>query len=847
MFQCCSFLCWVERAHPALEPPFLSQDTPTSSPTVTGFIQDITIFLQISVYFSDSTTDSVVVDAPAHDADIDMSQDSTDATDLLATGAAIVPRTPRSSPPQPATPPSQPMPSSSQEEEDTPSPAKQVGVKRKHRSNPVKRTVSQAHSSSDEAESDSDIQFPAPDRKRPSRPPLVHISEPQVPPALLAGMVPPLSSKLQHRASQTNRRASFATRQEFLVREFIHVPTNLAREITDLITTNAARTTTGQAPNVSLIQDEVQALLARHNVLESTAAENILPPDQVLKYDAAAEAIAQQHREHGQPPQDDKPVPVSQAPPVSSTTAAAIAAAARDPPPPPPLLPSATSQRSRGRPSLSNAQLGASLPPARSYSHGRQQSNKERKKDDYKREQAKLMAPLSIEGYVPARTEAPGAPLEIPLTHLSAQAAGRPYMATPLDERRAMEMDPVSQPKPVVRPLLQPDAPAPQLIALTGPPPPSSGMPSPASSAPHTPPAFHNYSSRAASPSVFHQDAYTAPITTPGVPIPNNPGARCYQEYHEDRRQQHIQDRIQQAHDALAGAQRQLDQALAQRSRSMSSVPDRSTDMDCYPDSSSWDDRVQQDEDARSRAAVSRPRPPSYAAVTQAPTPQPPRDEPVRKLYARSRCLAPSYPGNVTASYPRQETWMDYDASEPVAPYDSRTMNIVPFSGKDDPLSNLFTCHPLLQVDGRSFGSSEVLYQIYKADFFNCPEMRHELQLIPADRPYMITAVKKKFQKQFDRDPVRCALWDQVRIAVMSLALQIKYEQNAEFATAVHKVLPSLREVYFVETTTNDFWGCGWKKSDFARERPSTAQFTGRNVMGKLLTLLRLHATLVPP
>ena len=110
----------------------------------------------------------------------------------------------------------------------------------------------------------------------------------------------------------------------------------------------------------------------------------------------------------------------------------------------------------------------------------------------------------------------------------------------------------------------------------------------------------------------------------------------------------------------------------------------------------------------------------------------------------------------------------------------------------------------------------------------------------------MITAVKKKFQKQFDRDPVRCALWDQVRIAVMSLALQIKYEQNAEFATAVHKVLPSLREVYFVETTTNDFWGCGWKKSDFARERPSTAQFTGRNVMGKLLTLLRLHATLVP-
>jgi len=87
--------------------------------------------------------------------------------------------------------------------------------------------------------------------------------------------------------------------------------------------------------------------------------------------------------------------------------------------------------------------------------------------------------------------------------------------------------------------------------------------------------------------------------------------------------------------------------------------------------------------------------------------------------------------------------------------------------------------------------------------------------------------------------PEQILEWDNIRVPLMRELLQHKFEQCEEFSSMLKP-----NELY-VETTSDEFWGCG--HMEHQARRIDYIKLPGQNVMGSLLNELARCQSLALP
>ncbi len=152
--------------------------------------------------------------------------------------------------------------------------------------------------------------------------------------------------------------------------------------------------------------------------------------------------------------------------------------------------------------------------------------------------------------------------------------------------------------------------------------------------------------------------------------------------------------------------------------------------------------------------------------------------------------------------------------------------SICAFNGEKNVLSNFYG--HTLQDEGKSFKNSEQIYQWRKAVCHGMDDTA--IKILEAEKPWDAKRLGEKIKSS--------PQWEESKVNVMRMALQVKLENCAEFKT---KLLDSGTKI-LVECTQNRFWGSGLTREETLKTSPS--DWPGRNMMGELLTEIRVNISI---
>jgi len=153
------------------------------------------------------------------------------------------------------------------------------------------------------------------------------------------------------------------------------------------------------------------------------------------------------------------------------------------------------------------------------------------------------------------------------------------------------------------------------------------------------------------------------------------------------------------------------------------------------------------------------------------------------------------------------------------------------FRGVKNPLSNFYPTQ--IQIDNEIYPTAEHLYQHHKAIALHKPDIA--AQIMTTHR-----AIDALHLGQSINNDTDTTLWDNDKLGIMRLILNLKYEACAEFR---EKLLGSMDRC-IVESTANLFWASGLPPKATANQPMDS--WPGKNKLGHLLMELRTMKRDVP-
>ena len=151
--------------------------------------------------------------------------------------------------------------------------------------------------------------------------------------------------------------------------------------------------------------------------------------------------------------------------------------------------------------------------------------------------------------------------------------------------------------------------------------------------------------------------------------------------------------------------------------------------------------------------------------------------------------------------------------------------NTYVFFGKHHPLSNFYTCK--IEINGHVYHSSEQYLQEQKAVVFN--QMNIAKQIKQAATPHECKKLSREIPNYTH------SIWVEKAPIILEEVLRVKLQQNP----ICHKSLQDTNTKVLGEATKDNTWGTGLSLLDESTNKLNVTNWTGNNIMGRILEKIR--------